>query len=359
MPNQNLFLSQSIEAIELHGRYNIADPSNEHTKEHKNVSTLFKWFKQPAQKEEAYKRIEVSFRDVHDEEYKNIVFKKSFVVEYQEEASNKTGTIEFYALIRSFDEVEDAVRARVVSDVGDGALAPLVANSRGNNAAVLFTGGRSNEPYHVDGGGSTFWVEERHLAGAREDAERIINQDRLHVVDRDNRPLREQIPALGGGVMQQPRNHLERNTVVTIHTPVERRTLNRESVRDASGEMGDVLVADGVGVELVRVEGWRAGNILGYDAMDRVALAQEILSRSSIVLNNSPASPPQIDNGLDPLSNIRQTANGDKARTRPYFERSPGSPNLINGTPAPDVFLSEHLLRAILVLDDNFPGILM
>jgi len=64
------------------------------------------------------------------------------VVEYQEEASNKTGTIEFYALIRSFDEVEDAVRARVVSDVGDGVLMPLVANGRNTPtvaSAVMFT----------------------------------------------------------------------------------------------------------------------------------------------------------------------------------------------------------------------------
>ena len=74
-------------------------------------------------------------------------------------------------------------------------------------------------------------------------------------------------------------------------------------------------------------------------------------------MNNSPASPYQIRNGRDPLSNIRQTARGEQAGVRPYFERDPNNPYLTGGTSAPDVFLSNYLLRSILTLDDHFPGI--
>jgi len=119
------------------------------------------------------------------------------------------------------------------------------------------------------------------------------------------------------------------------------------------------LVADGVGVELVRVEGWRAGNILGYDAMDRVALAREILGRSSIELHTlGDLRPYQIEGRRTPHDNIYDTAQGLTARTRTFYEvnaRDLSTPP--TGTPAPDVLLSEDMLRAILHLNDEFGAI--
>ena len=155
IPGRNLFLSRYINAIELNGKYNIADP----TKERKNVNHLFEWFKKTAQEEETYKKIEVSFRDVNNEEYKNIVFEKCFMVNYLEKGSNKEGTVEFYAFIRNFDELETATSATSAMGVGDstetrGGATPLGASSQnsGVNALVLNTPSSAN---YINGGGGT------------------------------------------------------------------------------------------------------------------------------------------------------------------------------------------------------------
>ena len=50
-------------------------------------------------------------------------------------------------------------------------------------------------------------------------------------------------------------------------------------------------------------------------------------------------------------------ARGEQARTRPYFDRNPDRPyftSTARGAKAPDVYLSEHLLRAILYINDEF-----
>ena len=106
MPGRNEFLSKYIQAIEISGRYNVADP----TKERENVKVLFDWYKKTARDKEAYKKIEVSFRDVNNVEYKSVTFEKAFIVDGRRKGSNKEGIIEFFTLIRSFDEVEEAVR---------------------------------------------------------------------------------------------------------------------------------------------------------------------------------------------------------------------------------------------------------
>jgi len=58
------------------------------------------------------------------------------------------------------------------------------------------------------------------------------------------------------------------------------------------------------------------------------------------------------ENGRSSYANICDTAEGNRARTRPFLND--------NRTIVPDVFLTENLLRAILVINDEFngPGIL-
>ena len=117
----------------------------------------------------------------------------------------------------------------------------------------------------------------------------------------------------------------------------------------------------------IQVNNWRAGRwvarevVAGYDAMDRRALAQEILNRHH---GNSETgrtltlvrvlSQMNLNNRLSAYANIEDTANGEMAATRRFFEQNPNNPNPTTGTPAPNVLLSEDLLRAILRMNDKF-----
>ncbi|MCL2400646.1 MAG: hypothetical protein FWC91_12995 [Defluviitaleaceae bacterium] len=96
----------------------------------------------------------------------------------------------------------------------------------------------------------------------------------------------------------------------------------------------------------------------------RMASAQEILDRHYGVSESGRrinltgvGTPTQNSAGLDPLSNIRDTAAGEMARTRPYFNRNPDQPNYVAATAAgeaPDLFLNEYMLEAMLYLNNRF-----
>ena len=103
---RNEFLSKYICGVELNGRFSIADPS----KERLSVNELFEWYKKPAHEKEAYKKIDICYLDVNNQEYDRITFNKAFVVNYFEKGTLDTGTIEFKAFIRNFDKTEEAVK---------------------------------------------------------------------------------------------------------------------------------------------------------------------------------------------------------------------------------------------------------
>jgi len=109
----------------------------------------------------------------------------------------------------------------------------------------------------------------------------------------------------------------------------------------------------------VRVSKWEYGieSVVNYDNMDRVGLAREIFRRHQNAINNTE---PQIylrllhdshadrmthGNNRSPLMNIFDTANGGMARTRSRdYTADRGS----------YVYLSEYMLRAILLINDEF-----
>jgi len=97
---RNMEQSRAVNAIEICGKFNIADRS----KEHSNLFVFFDWFKRASHNSETYKRIEVSQRTGGNIEYENVTFEKAFVVSYWEKGTNKKGTVEFQAIIRRFNE---------------------------------------------------------------------------------------------------------------------------------------------------------------------------------------------------------------------------------------------------------------
>ena len=114
----------------------------------------------------------------------------------------------------------------------------------------------------------------------------------------------------------------------------------------------------------IQVLSWRpSGDLLdfrssNYTTMGRIALASAILNRTNI--------DPILIGGLrdyqteglrTPYWNLRHTAEGQMARTRTFFQVNDDLSTPYRGTPAPDVFLSEDLLRAILYLNDEFGAI--
>ena len=104
VPGRSIFASRAVNAIELSGIFNVADPSQEHM----DVFVLFDWFKRASHDTETYKRIEVSRRTGGNVEYENITFERAFVVDYLEKGTNKKGMVEFEALIRKVEETEES-----------------------------------------------------------------------------------------------------------------------------------------------------------------------------------------------------------------------------------------------------------
>jgi len=135
-----------------------------------------------------------------------------------------------------------------------GGATPLGANSQnGGVNALVFNAPNEMVSDTADGGGSLqYWVEERFLSGSRTDTTRTVNTTRLRVVNRDNNPFSIPIPEFGGGVIREPqahRNNLERDTVVTIHTPIQRRTI---LLSDGT----ELALSGPASVGLIRVSRW-------------------------------------------------------------------------------------------------------
>jgi hypothetical protein len=100
IPGRSIEQSRAVNAFAISGIFNIADQSEERA----NISTLFNWFKKASSDRDTYKKLVVSQRTGGNVEFKNIIFEKAFVVSYSEEGTVKSGTIEFSAFIRKFEE---------------------------------------------------------------------------------------------------------------------------------------------------------------------------------------------------------------------------------------------------------------
>ncbi|MCL1935380.1 MAG: hypothetical protein FWF57_03260, partial [Defluviitaleaceae bacterium] len=100
---------------------------------------------------------------------------------------------------------------------------------------------------------------------------------------------------------------------------------------------------------------------MNYDTISRQALAREILNRyhgtstTGLRIDMAVLEGVSHANRTSPFANFEDTANGLMATTRRYFEQNPNNWRTFSGgTPAPNVFLSADLLRAILRINDRF-----
>jgi hypothetical protein len=103
---ENDYLSKNILGMELFGMFNIFDKSLEA----EEVNKLSQWSKKVAHEEDAYRSIEVSLYDVNNNQYDTFTIEKGFLVTYKEKNDNKKGNIEYYVLIRSFDDTETSIQ---------------------------------------------------------------------------------------------------------------------------------------------------------------------------------------------------------------------------------------------------------
>lgn len=97
---KNEYLARNINSLGLYGKYSVADKSLESLE----VNKLAKWAKVTAHEKSVYRKLELTLKDNNDEAYDSLLFKKAFVVEYSEDYDFKRGTIEFYMLIREFND---------------------------------------------------------------------------------------------------------------------------------------------------------------------------------------------------------------------------------------------------------------
>ena len=133
-----------------------------------------------------------------------------------------------------------------------------------------------------------FWVEERFLSGSATDTQRTVNTFALKVTDRHNGSLRHIIPTYDGGAIRTGKyiNHLERNTIVTIHNPITRNTALRR-VSGLHGIAGDYALDPnlGIGVGLIGVSRWQLGSGYRFDAANRVHTYRVSMFRERVALS--------------------------------------------------------------------------
>ena len=100
IPGRNEFLARNVNSLELNGKYSIYDVS----KESLEVNKLACWYKVTAHEESCYRKLEFILKDNNDDEYDSLTFEKAFMVDYSEVFNFERSTIDFYALIREFNE---------------------------------------------------------------------------------------------------------------------------------------------------------------------------------------------------------------------------------------------------------------
>ena len=97
---RNEFLARNVQSIEIFGCYSLFDKNDESMDAYK----LECWAKKTAHDKSVYRKVKLTLKDNNDEIYDEIKFKKGFVVKFSEGYKSEKGMIEFYALIREFND---------------------------------------------------------------------------------------------------------------------------------------------------------------------------------------------------------------------------------------------------------------
>ena len=97
---RNEFLARNIQSLEIFGCYSLFNKNDESM----NVFKFECWAKKTAHDKSVYRKVKLTLKDNNDEIYNEIKFKKGFVVKFSEGYNSEKGMIEFYALIREFND---------------------------------------------------------------------------------------------------------------------------------------------------------------------------------------------------------------------------------------------------------------
>ncbi len=99
----NMYLSRKLEEVQLKGQFKVMGKSDEKAEIYK----LADWSILSAHEKKVYKSLKLICTDSNNKVYDELVFDKSFVVEFFETYNQGAGTIDFQILIKRFDDVTE------------------------------------------------------------------------------------------------------------------------------------------------------------------------------------------------------------------------------------------------------------